>query len=543
MKRIRLQYLLIAAALLFAGCSLNRTPETDFSDANFWNTESDLKEACNRLYQQLPGYVTDNRADDSYGNNPDATSDGSWQIPNTSGDWNDPYDMIFTANNILEKGTGAQVSQAVRNRYFAEARFFRAYEYFTLVKKYGDVPLVLKPLNAGDPDLDMPRTARATVIDTIYADLDFAAKWLPLASSLPAADYGRVTAGAALAFEARVGLYEGTWVKFHGLTGEDWHQDLQIAVNAASAVMQENYYGLNASYSDLFQHAGDGPGNKENVFVKVYGSDDVSGGTYTNPIVTHDNSRDMENGRYAPTRNLIEQYLCSDGLPWGVSKLTVPETSYNSIFQNRDPRLTMTVYQMGEEAYKGPWVPNASACRTGYACKKGFNLQDWNNNKATVDKPLIRYAEVLLTYAEASFELNGSISDADLDKTINKLRDRVGMPHLTNAFVTANSLDMRTEIRRERTVELALEGFGYDDLIRWKTAENLLPTDILGAKYVTGEWPGTDPASLNLTADSILIVEPASKRVFNAQKDYLYPVPLHEITFSHNHVTQNPGWQ
>jgi hypothetical protein len=206
----------------------------------------------------------------------------------------------------------------------------------------------------------------------------------------------------------------------------------------------------------------------------------------------------------------------------------------------------MTVFQMGEEAYKGPWVPSAAipnGTATAYALKKGFDLQDWNNNKSTIDKDLIRYAEVLLTYAEAKFELNGSISDADLDLSINKLRDRVGMPHLTNEFVAANGLDMRTEIRRERTVELAMEGFHYDDIIRWKTAEKVLPVDILGAKYVASEWPGTDPSTLNLTSDSILIVEPASKRVFNPQKDYLYPVPLHEITFSHNHVTQNPDWQ
>jgi hypothetical protein len=204
----------------------------------------------------------------------------------------------------------------------------------------------------------------------------------------------------------------------------------------------------------------------------------------------------------------------------------------------------MTVYQMGEEAYKGPWVPNASAVRTGYACKKGFNLDDWNNlGKATVDKALIRYAEVLLTYAEAKFELNGSISDADLDLTINKLRDRVNMPvHLTNSFVQTHGLDMRTEIRRERTVELALEGFRYDDIIRWKTAENLLPKDILGARYSADEWTGTQASSLNLTPDSILIVEPASKRVFDASKDYLYPVPLNEISLSGNQVTQNPNW-
>src|SRR5204863_1890377 len=128
---------------------------------------------------------------------------------------------------------------------------------------------------------------------------------------------------------------------------------------------------------------------------------------------------------------------------------------------------------------------------------------------------LIRYAEVLLIYVEAKFELNGSITDADLNLTINALRTRVSFaPRLTNAFVTANNLDMREEIRRERTVELALEGFRYDDLIRWKIAEKVLPQDLLGAKFIAADWPGTNPNTLKLNANNIVIAEPASTRKF-----------------------------
>ena len=545
--RKQIPYIFLAATLLgtTSSCSLNRIPETKFSDASFWNTENDLKGAANRLYQQLGGYALDNRADDMFGQDAaqNEISNGSRSVPNTSDDWSKPYDRIFEANNILEKGGRAQVSDEVKNHYFAEARFFRAYYYFMLLKKYGDVPLLLKTLDVESPELLMPRTDREVVLDSIYADLDFAAKWLPLQSALAQADYGRLTAGAALAFKSRVALYAGTYAKFHDGNG-DAAKHLQKAVDAASAVMDENYYGLFPSYEDMFQHAGDGSANKENVFVKIYGSNAIENGTYTNIIVGHDNSRNMENGRFAPTRNLLAEYLCDDGLPWGVSPKTVPETSYNDIFENRDPRLTMTVFKAGEEAYKGPWVPNASAVRTGYACKKGFNLDDWNNiGKATVDKALIRYAEVLLNYAEAKFELDGSISDDDLNKTINLLRDRVNMPvHLTNSFVSANGLDMRTEIRRERTVELALEGFRYDDLIRWKTAETALKKDILGAKYTVSEWIGSEASNFKLTADSILIVEPKEKRSFDPARDYLYPVPLNEISLSNNNVTQNPVW-
>lgn len=275
-------------------------------------------------------------------------------------------------------------------------------------------------------------------------------------------------------------------------------------------------------------------------------------------MLGHNFSRDLENGRIAITRNLIREYLYTDGLPAfntdntpvaSPSPLYVPEAnepSYNTIFENRDPRLTYTVFKAGDTAYKGPWVPTTSlGSRSGFASKKGFNLEDWTiNSAATTDRILMRYAEILLIYAEAKFELNGTISDADLDLTVNALRTRAGLPvKLTNAFVTANNLSMREEIRRERTIELALEGFRYDDLVRWKTAETVLPKDILGAKYIAADWPGTNPGNLKLNADGVVIAEPSTTRRFQANRDYLYPVPLNEISLSGGNVTQNPNWQ
>jgi hypothetical protein len=164
------------------------------------------------------------------------------------------------------------------------------------------------------------------------------------------------------------------------------------------------------------------------------------------------------------------------------------------------------------------------------------------------DKHIIRYAEVLLIYAEAEFELNGSISDADLDLSINKLRDRVGMPHLTNAFVAAHNLDMRTEIRRERTVELALEGFRYDDLRRWKTAETELAEDIKGIKIKGSTWQdyplySSQDWQSRTDANGFLISETGRK--FDPTKNYLQPLPTQEINLyqsaGHN-LQQNPEW-
>jgi len=551
MKKKHLIQLFISfvTTIFLVGCNLDRFPETTFSDVEFWNTESDLVNACNRHYQLLAGFQLDNRGDDNVNQTPNQVSNGNRVIPNTSGDWTDPYKSIFTANNILEKGSNAQVSDEIKNRYFGEARFFRAYAYFSLVQKYGDVPLVTKTLTADAPELTMPRTPRAEVVQAIYEDLDFASDWLPARAQLPANQYGRVTKSSALALKARIALYEGTRAKFHN--EGNWQQHLNIAIQAATDVMEQGHV-LYPNYGELFLHEAEGPSNTENIFVKIYGV------SFDNLIVGHNTSRDLENGRNAPTRNLLRQYLYADGLP-AFTTLNTPaltrssffveeadEPSYNTIFENRDPRLALTLFRAGEEAYLGPWLPRTSlGSRSAYAAKKGFSVLDRQvNGAATVDKILIRYAEVLLIYAEAKYELDDAISDTDLDLTINALRQRVGFNvRLTNAFVSANGLDLREEIRRERTVELALEGFRYDDLIRWKTAETLLPVQLLGAKFNADEWVGADQSNLNLNANEVLIIEDTNVRSFNPSRDYLYPIPFNEITLSDGNVIQNPNWQ
>lgn len=542
--------LVFFCALAFlGGCDLDRFPESQFTDAAFWNTETDLMNASNRLYQLLAGFQLDSRGDDNVNQTANSISNGNRNVPATSGDWSNAYRDIFTANNILEKGVKAQVADPIKNRYFGEARFFRASAYFGLIQKYGDVPLLLKTLDVNAPELSQPRTPKAEVIQAIYDDLDFAALWLPARQQLPAAQYGRVTRSSALALKARVALYVGTRAKFHN-DGE-WQSHLNIAVQAAQAVMTQGHQ-LYKTYHGLFQHEAEGPSNTENIFVKIYGV------SVSNLIVGHGYSRDMENGRNAPTRNLVRQYLYTDGLPAfnGLNRPSAKrsahfveekdEAGYNTVFENRDPRLAMTLFQAREEAYKGPWVPTTTlGSRTAYAAKKGFNLTDWQTSGAgTVDKILIRYGEVLLIYAEAKYELEGAISDADLNLTVNALRQRAGFgARLTNAFATANNLDIREEIRRERTVELALEGFRYDDLVRWKTAEVHLAGQLLGAKFNATDWVGADPSTLRINSDGILVTEDTNVRSFNPGRDYLYPVPLQEITLSGGNVSQNPNWQ
>lgn len=419
-----------------------------------------------------------------------------------------------------------------------------------MVKKYGDVPLILKPIDdTKDPLLDSPRTPREQVIQQCYTDLDFAAQWLPKMSALPAADWGRVTRSAALAMIQRIGLYEGTYSKYHNL-GSDYRAHLKRSIDAAELVMKEGH-SLYPDFQKLFYFDAEGSQNKENIFVKVYGPNGAG-------TVVHANSRQMEN-LVSVTRSMVDLFLYSDGLPREKSPLKIsPEKSFNDIFVNRDPRLAMTLYKIDENAYKGPYIPFSNQSGYGYSLKKGFILNEWTTNgKETVDKMLIRYAEVLISYAEALYEYNGSITDAQLDLTVNALRKRVGFNvKLTNSFVTQNGLDMLNEIRRERTVEFIDENMRYDDIIRWKIAEKVLPTYILGAKFVDTETSKQRSDMAGRLTDSngmlngkkvcdepdIYVIEKAEDRVFNPSKDYLYPIPINEISLSGGAVIQNPGW-
>lgn len=534
----RIKYLVAALVMSgFVSCELDRYPETSLSDASFWSTEKDLQDACNYLYTLLPGVVfDDNRSDDTFGTQPNSTSDGSWIVPNSDNSWSDPYKMIRAANNILEKSVDVPASSA-KNRFLGEARFFRAWAYFNLVSKYGDVPLLLKTVDYNGAELTSPKTSREVVLDSLYADLDYAFQVLPTFIELGNTGYGRVSKSAAYSLKARAALFEGTRQKFHNYGNSSKHLDLAIA--AASAVMAQGhslYNGKGAdSYNYLFRYEGEGFSNKENILVRIYGDN------ITNEISSHTIARNLEQGFRSATRSLVESYLCVDGLPMNISPLAVSETKSTSIFENKDPRLQASVFKLGNVFINGnPFIPSIRFAKTGYTCRKFWDEKDWLDNKSFIDMPLIRYAEVLLIFAEAKFEKDGTISDSDLDKSINVIRRRVNMPNLTNAFVSGNGLDMRTELRRERRVELAQEGFRYEDILRWKTAENLLPQPILGAKFIASEY--TDVANPAVNEDGLFLVQPSSKRTFDAKKDYLYPIPVREIGLSNGNVVQNPGW-
>ncbi|MBL4675896.1 MAG: RagB/SusD family nutrient uptake outer membrane protein, partial [Mucilaginibacter sp.] len=459
---------LFGALFLWTGCKkdLNLVSQDTITDATFWKTGADFKLAANNLYNGLDRFGEEDTESDIAFNVPNSVSNGQLQPTENSGTWSSSYGYIRSANNIMEKGAASTDNDI--KRYVAEAKFFRAWYYWKLLRIYGGVPLVTKVLAANDPELFVPRSTREQTVDLILKDLDEAKEVLPVQADLSAPDIGRITRGAALALSARVALFEGTWQKARG--GATAGKYLDAALTASQAVISSGVYSLYSgngaqSYRYLFLEAGDD--SKESILDRRYARN----------ILGHDAPYMYDQDGYNPTRNMVDLYLDKNGLP--ISSAGSVFHGYNTFtseFQDRDPRMTMTMIIPGTltnrvffpvtKVANWPDAPQRNF-NTGYILYKYMSEDPIANNSGRngdaslfdYDRHLIRYAEVLLIYAEAAFEKNGALTDNDLNISVNKLRDRVGMPHLTNAFAAANGLDMRTEIRRERTVQLCLEGF------------------------------------------------------------------------------------
>lgn len=528
-------------------CEVDRISETNLSDQSFWSSENDLKLAANYFYTSLPELPTaassvlqnnDVWSDDAFGSLPDAISDGS-RIPGaTDVSYTNNYLTIRATNNLIEKSSKVLANGAFAtnvNWYIGEAKYFRARAYYNLLQRYGGVPLIFKTLDIDSPELQAPQATREEVVEAIYADLDDAILKLKTRTQLGTADYGRISKTAALTLKAQVALFEGTRSKFHGYGNPTKH--LTIAKDAAKLVIQSGEHSLFTNYFQLWQYEGEGIANRETILVRQYGKNLIQS------TVFHASQRLLEQGLASPTKALVDAYLMKDGLPYTKSPLYRIPTKSVEVFTNRDPRMGAKILKEGD-AFSGSVpvfkIPSLSLVKTGYTNRLYQNIADWNSQRSFIDMPITRYAEVLLIYAEATYELTETISDADLDLSINLLRQRptVGMPKLTNAFVSSNGLNMRDEIRRERRIELALEGYRYWDLMRWKTAEIELPKDVLGSLFFT-EYGTTVKPLVN--SDNYILVHRSSARKFNPAKDYLWPFPTNERALNPN-LKQNPNW-
>lgn len=552
----------IISVLLLTGCNegLDLIPKDAISDATFWKTTTDFKLADNNLYSSLEGFnFWDNYSDIAF-DVPNAVSNGTYQTTENDSRWTDAYIYIRRCNKIIAKAAESPIASELE-QFIGEAKFFRAYNYWKIYSLFGGVPIITSELNIDDEELYAPRATRKETADFILKDLEEAATDLPEQSVLSDGDIGRITKGAANSLKARVALFEGTWGKFRSDANANTYLD--IAIEAATTVMNSSQYSLftgkgSQSYRYLFIDEGDNA--SEAILDHRYETQINTGG--------YGYSANISEGHLLPTKKLADMYLCADGLPITQSPLFQGYDQTDSEFQDRDPRMTMTIAIPGtgvrqfwypEPVESWPFYPQRNV-NTGYITYK-FLSEDPVSNEAPAsfgfdcDHHIIRYAEVLLIYAEAIFEKNGTISDEDLNKSINLIRQRSNMPALlTNSFVNVNGLDMREEIRRERTIEFALEGFRYDDLRRWKTAETELPQAIKGIKIVGTPWanpivvegqdrnPYTDNSWQNRTdANGFIIVESASVRSFDPNKHYLMPLPTKEILINPD-LKQNPGW-
>ncbi len=557
MKNNKFIIILLFIGFILSSCDddLELAPLDTLSDYSFWKVPEDFEKAANSLYHKLGthgGGMLDRNSDTYVGNLTDPVSGGTYIEPQEDGTWNGNYATIRAANRLLENYEEATEIQADIAKHAAEARFFRARAYFALVTRFGDVPLIKRTLDIDSEELYAPRAPRADVIAFIFEDLDWAATKLPNESDVAANQKGRVTKGAALALKSRVALFEGTWAKYHGTGGSDAY--LSTCIDASQQLLALNQYSLyehaggpTKSYYNLFIEGG--TGSSENILVRKY-SNELN--------ITHGTTRSVDAHNASPTKVLADMYLCSDGLPIDKSDLFQGYSLIDSEFENRDPRMTQTIMIPGSTViysnYERVYTVVIGGGTNG-PTKSGylpFKFQSDTEDAGILGRSYydyieIRLGEVYLNLAEALFEKNNAITDSELDNTINKLRNRAGMPDLTNAFVTANGLDMKQEIRRERTIELAAEGFRFNDLRRWKEAENALPKSLLGVKFVGTQWPTFPPSDqivvgvdLQVDANGFVIADDASNRKFE-QKHYLFPLPLNQLQLNTN-LEQNPDW-
>lgn len=572
MKKIT--YILgLFSMLTFQSC-LDMEPKTQLADTNYWQTPDHFKLFATQFYgwtvdfKQLDDSPhSDVRSDLRTGITLDVYSNGTNSIPSSDKTYTNNYNRIRQVNTLLQQAEGYAAPADIETSV-GEAHFFRAYCYFDLLQVYGDVIITRTPLDIDSPEMQMARNSRDEVVDFILEDLEEAIRLLPEANEISSKDEGRLSSQAASAFLSRVALYEGTWQKFRngGQNNDRSSALLDIAATSAHDVIESGFFELFApeelgteAYKYLFILENDKSnpagitksGNKEYIFTRRHDPTLAS-------IGFNITQGRLGNAVYV-TRKMANMYLQSNGLP--INPQTWDYSKVDSEFKDRDNRMSNTLMIPGH-TYWGTgggridWtgsaeeIANAShknympSTGTGYFPHKWCCERDGvPTGMEAYDYPIIRYAEVLLNYAEAVFERDDKISDEDLAISLNLTRKRVNpnMPDLTNAFVSVNNLDMRTEIRRERTVEFYDENFRIDDLKRWKTAEEEMPMNLTGVKWRGTEYETkwSDASSKTMDAEGCIIYEQG--RVWE-EKHYLYPLPIDQLKLNPN-LKQNPGWE
>ncbi|MBO0358215.1 RagB/SusD family nutrient uptake outer membrane protein [Hymenobacter sp. BT186] len=584
---------LILLSLTFASCEkLDQEPEATVTNEAVFGSEAGLQLYSNSFYDVLPTandiHQGDAMADYSARTQvPDFLRTGAFSARQSSGwDWT----RLRNINYFIANCNNPAIAPAARNHYLGLARFFRAWFYFDKVKRFGDVPWISKPMAVNDPALYNGRDPRTLVMDSVLADLNFACQNLNTT-----ADNSRslITRQTAFAFKSRVCLFEGTFRKYHtsynlASSANTW---LTEAASAANTVMTTGGFSLNTAggtdkaYRQLFTSTAVVP--SETILAAV-----------VDPALSIYNDANWwwtsatYGARVSLIRTFVNTYLNIDGTPF-TSRPSYETMPFAQEVKNRDKRLQQTIrmgdYKRVNGGVSEPAPPVFSYTYTGYQPIK-WTLDDtyYDGGSRNINSiPIIRYAEVLLNFAEAKAEL-GTFTDAEWVRTVGALRQRAGItggltakPTVVDTYLQTNyfpgiSNAALLEIRRERGVELALEGLRFYDLVRWHRGElmdmawngfyvpaldqplDLNEDGILDVAFYT-TLPANRPAGVTYinVAPTINGGSPNPQRLRNGtsgeitwltniprrweEKYYLYPIPETDRLLNPK-LGQNPGW-
>ncbi|KIC94877.1 RagB/SusD family nutrient uptake outer membrane protein [Flavihumibacter solisilvae] len=554
------------AALAFAGCKkefLNRPPEDQLSDDTYWTSESNVRIFAWDFYPRYfdgygsgftwGKYFSGQSLNDDFA--PSAPTQFIKNIPTSASSTSWGFSWIRKANLYLNRIQTVPMEEAAVKHWSGIARFFRTLEYHNLVKRYGDVPWYGTVLGETDFDqLYKPRDSRALVVDSMLNDLKYAAENVRESDG----DKGlHVNKAVVLAFMSRIMLYEGTYFKYHNIDQSKATIYLEAAKWAADQLITSAKYTIGDEYRSLFSSLSLASA-KEIIMYRKYET-----GMITHALASY-NYLEPQTGI---SKDAVDSYLANDGLPIGVSTAYQGDNGIDKVMANRDPRMYATVVN---QLRISKYASNYST--SGFSLHKFLNesvknLPEGGGSLNQTDAPIIRYAEVLLNYAEATAEL-GQLTQADLDKSVNVLRKRTGInmpnlqvmgdqPAINGVLYDDPSRDATVssiiwEIRRERRIELMMEGFRYDDLRRWKKldyTDTQANADInKGAWIRKADYPNTDVFIEGGAAEGYIIpaTKAESQRPFLDPKVYLDPIPLDQIKLYEDNgyeLKQNPGWQ
>lgn len=584
MKKIILFFGLIA---LLASCSdfLDREPLDQISTEQYWKSARDLENYTLQFYPNFPtfrnvsagylgtiGWDAFRGSDHQIFQTPSTQLNGTRTIVQSGGGWN--WDNIRSVNIFFENYRKVEDTPANVQHFIGEAHFFKAWFYFDLVRQFGDVPWYSKSLQMDSPELFNARTPRTQVIDSVLWHLDKAVENLKFLKDANGGN-NRLSKEAALIFKSRVALFEGTWQKYHagtafGTSGANASKYLQAAVDAVTELMTPNKYKVGIFSSGL-------PGEDYN---KLFSSTNLSSNTEivlwckfdkTQTTFSH-NFQQFITGRTSQvsvTMELVKNYLGKDGNPYdylAVANTTKGTAFLSKIANDCDPRLAQVIWTPGQVQWDNtagkvlftkPYLDKSGEVKnhTGFQLRKGADPKDPTAGDAQgfstgceTGAVIFRYAEALLNYAEAQAELGLPV---DYSKSINLLRKRAGMPDFkvvadptrtTYADFGYPLSDELQEIRRERAVELACEGFRFDDWRRWRAHNLFSGKRPKGFPYLKSEYA----PNLVVLTDANSLVDAFQKSLangyqFNAARDYLNCIPTNEITLNPA-LVQNPGW-